>query len=375
MRAHPLRLLSSGLAVSCALLCNTMVEPGPGADASTVSIASLVASMTPAEKAGEMLMIPASSTGTSLPLAALERYRFGSVILIGNSGASPAHVLAIVARLQAAASPRGSLLISTDQEGGAVQRLAPPGFSKIPTALYQGTHMTTASLRSAATVWGRQMKQAGVNLDLAPVLDVVPGNPRLNPPIGYYQREYGSTPSLVVAGSEAFAAGLSAAGVQVVGKHFPGLGLVRANTDTTNGVTDTTIRQGSPYLIPFQRAVTAGFRFMMVSTADYQRLDPGVPAAFSHKIVTGLLRKVMGFRGVVVSDSLNAVQVRGYAVGTRAIDFVRAGGDLIVTTDVATAIQMEHAIANAQSFATFRTSVNAAVTRILLAKQAMGLPL
>ena len=91
----------------------------------------------------------------------------------------------------------------------------------------------TATLRSRARTWGDQLHQAGINLNLAPVLDTVPAElGRDNRPVGYYHREYGHTPNAVASHGTAFAAGMRAAEVQPVAKHFPGLGRVRANTDT-----------------------------------------------------------------------------------------------------------------------------------------------
>jgi beta-N-acetylhexosaminidase len=113
----------------------------------------------------------------------------------------------------------------------------------------------------------------------------------------------------------------------------------------------------------------------MVSTAIYARIDPGVPAAFSRTIVTGMLRGDLGYRGVIISDDLGAAaQVRNVSAGQRAIRFVAAGGDVVLTVDASLAGAMTHAlIARARNSAAFRRRVDAAALTVLQAKQAAGL--
>ena len=128
-------------------------------------------------------------------------------------------------RAQAAATTGGvPLWVSADQEGGKVQHLKGPGFDAMPTAVEQG-ELAPEALRSRAKDWGGQLSAAGVNLNLAPVLDTVPeelGDD--NKPIGFLDRNYGSTPEAVAAHGGAFQAGMTDAGVAPAVKHFPGLG-------------------------------------------------------------------------------------------------------------------------------------------------------
>ena len=159
----------------------------------------------------------------------------GNVFLGGRSTAGVSGVADVTGRLQQAAPSGVPLLVATDQEGGEVQVLSGPGFDAMPSGLEQGGE-SPAELRSDATRWGRQLAAAGVRVNLGPVLDTVP-NGVDNPPIGGYDREYGHDPATVSAHGRAFAAGMQAAGIAATGKHFPGLGRVTANTDTTAGVT------------------------------------------------------------------------------------------------------------------------------------------
>jgi beta-N-acetylhexosaminidase len=268
------------------------------------------------------------------------------------------------------------LFVATDQEGGRVQVLSGPGFSNIPSALTQGGWSTTL-LRSAARTWGRQLRAAGVNLDLAPVVDTVPSAAaaRTNPPIGWYDREFGYTTATVSSHGTAFAQGLADAGLAATVKHFPGLGRVTANTDTTSGVTDRVTVRHDAYLTPFTAGTSSGAQLVMVSTAIYSRIDASRPAAFSGTVIRTLLRGDLRFTRVVISDDLGkAKQVAAWTPAHRAVIFIQAGGDLVLTVNPTLLPQMYDAVlARAKVDATFRYQVNAAALRVLTAKQHQGL--
>ncbi|MGH8963232.1 MAG: glycoside hydrolase family 3 N-terminal domain-containing protein [Jatrophihabitantaceae bacterium] len=327
------------------------------------------------ERVGQLFMVDCPSTGVGQASAtAITRYHVGSVILDGNSDLGVEGTAAVVARLQKLITRGPQLFVATDQEGGEVQRLRGSGFSAIPSALEQGTQ-NPGQLKVNTTVWAGQLRAAGINVDLAPVLDTVPANFGSNPPIGDLDREFGHDPETVSSHGVAVTAGLAAAGVDATVKHFPGLGRVSANTDTTAGVTDSVTTRHDPYLAPFAAAIRAGAPFVMVSTAVYSRIDPTHPAAFSKTVVTGMLRDDLGFKGVVITDDVGAAkQVSGYPVGARAVDFITAGGDMVLTVDATQAAAMTQAVlAKAQSSPAFKALVDAAALRVLQAKQARGL--
>jgi beta-N-acetylhexosaminidase len=273
-------------------------------------------------------------------------------------------------------STRGEpLYVAADQEGGAVQVLSGSGFSRIPKAIDQGS-LAASTLRARARTWGSQLRRAGVNLNLAPVLGTVTRSfaPH-NKPIGFYGREYGHTPSQVAIKGNAFAAGMRAAHTQVVPKHFPGLGRVHNNTDTSSGVRDTVTGQHSASLEPFETAIKDKSTFMMVSTAFYNKIDSQHPAAFSRTVVTSLLREQLGFHGVVIIDDLGqAKQVAAVSAGQRAVKFVQAGGDIVLTVKPSTVPAMTHAlIERAGKVPAFKKKVNQAALRVLRAKHEVGL--
>lgn len=337
------------------------------------TVPSVLARLPLAARVGQLLMVGVPAAGTSdAALRQLGRYRVGGVILTGRSHAGTSATAALTARVQAAV-PGPAVLVATDQEGGAVQVLTGPGFSAIPSARSQG-RWSPAELRARAGDWGGQLRAAGVRVNLAPVADTVPPGVS-NPPIGAFGRQYGSDPATVATHAAAFAAGLTDAGVVPTAKHFPGLGRVSANTDVSSGVTDRVTTRTDPFLAPFRAVIRTGHPFVMMSSAVYSRIDPGQPAAFSPTVITGVLRRDLGFDGVVVSDDLGAArQVSAVPAGDRAVRFVAAGGDLVLTVSPATLPAMFDALYDrAARDRAFRARVDRSAERILLAKQRLGL--
>ena len=231
-------------------------------------------------------------------------------------------------------------------------------------------------LRRDASEWGRELKLAGVNVDLAPVMDVVPpGTANLNQPIGALLREFGSDPDTVAAHGVAFIRGMRQAGVATTAKHFPGLGRVTGNTDVTAGVVDPVTAPGDPYLGSFQAAIDAGVPFVMVALASYPRIDPRHLAVFSPRTMQVLLREQMHFGGVIVSDDMGAAAaVASLSPAARATGFLAAGGDLIISVSLPAAAAMATAVLRRMNHdPAFRSEVDSAVMRVLVAKQAYGL--
>jgi beta-N-acetylhexosaminidase len=327
-------------------------------------------------RAGQLIVVGAplgAAVGPSVDL--LKRLPVGGVLLTGRSRSGVASVATRTAALQQAVTGRVGLIVAADQEGGQVQTLTGPGFSAIPAAVEQG-RWSAQKLTDAATTWGGELKSAGVNLDLAPVSDVLSAElGQANLAVGVSRRTFGTEPDAVGSGVLAFTDGLSRAGVAAAVKHFPGLGEVRANTDRTANVRDTTTDADSPWLGPFRRAIAAGVPVVMVSSAVYTRIDPTQPAAFSRPVITDLLRTKLGFAGVVISDDVGrAVAVASVPAARRAVRFVAAGGDLVLTVDPQTAQPMlDGLVARAGADPQFATTLDAAARRVLEVKHDRGL--
>jgi len=349
------------------------------ASAQQACVAQVYGRLTQAQRVGQLFLVGLSANAAGpITTAALRQYHFGSLLLGMDSSAGVSALATATARMQSLATPAitggAGFFIAANQEGGQIQALTGPGFSDMPPALIQGS-WSVSMLRQQAAVWGGELKAAGVNLDLAPVMDVVPpGTADTNAPIGKLEREFGFNPQTNGAHGAAFIAGMASAGVATSAKHFPGLGRVTGNTDFTSNVVDTVTTPDDPYLDSFRAAIGAGVPFVMVALATYTKIDPSTLAVFS-PVVMRLLRSQFGFGGVIISDDLgDAIAVSAIPAGERAIDFLDAGGDMITSQSLPPAETMASAVlSKAATDASFRAVVNAAVLRILAAKAAYGL--
>ncbi|HEY5488155.1 MAG TPA: glycoside hydrolase family 3 N-terminal domain-containing protein [Candidatus Limnocylindrales bacterium] len=336
--------------------------------------------MTEAQRVGQLFLLGIEgdrlATGET---AAIEAHHLGSVWLVNVRTGGVDGIRPLTASIQALATVANThgigFFVGADQEGGQVQRITGLGFSTIPTALAQG-QIPLATLQADATQWGRELAAAGINLDFAPVMDVVPpGADSSNQPIGVLQREYGHDPTTVGSHGAAIVRGMAQAGIPTTLKHFPGLGRVVGNTDTAAGVVDSTTTADDPYLESFRAGIQAGAPFVMVSLATYTAIDPDHQAVFSPAIIGSLLRGQLGFGGVVMSDDLGmTASVAAMAPGERATEFIAAGGDFMIVRGVAPASQMAAAVlARAESDQAFAAKVDAAALSVLRSKEAYGL--
>jgi beta-N-acetylhexosaminidase len=336
--------------------------------------------MTPAQRIGQLFLLGLTSDrlGTA-ELSAIRTEHVGSVWFTATTSVGVAGVRAIADAVQAEATSTATggvrFFVAANQEGGLIQALRGPGFSTIPSALTQGGSSTDV-LTADAQRWGAELQAAGVNLNFAPVFDVVPpGTDATNQPIGALQREYGHDPQTAGSHAAAFVAGMAEASVATTAKHFPGLGRVAGNTDFSAGVVDDATTTSDPYLDSFRAAVGAGVPFVMVALATYTRIDPAHLAAFSPIVIGQMLRGDLGFSGVVMSDDLGATEaVSNLPAGQRALDFLLAGGDLIVSRTAEATVAMIAAVTQrAASDPSFVTRLDNAVLRVLEAKESAGL--
>ncbi|HYQ63430.1 glycoside hydrolase family 3 N-terminal domain-containing protein [Actinophytocola sp.] len=277
-----------------------------------------------------------SYPGLTPPESLLARIRAGEaagVIFFGENIASRAQISGVVGQLRAAAAQSPDpypLLLMTDQEGGLVRRL--PG----EPALSHKDIGQSADPGSAATAAGRGAGQnlagVGMNVNLAPVLDVfhAPGDL-----MDSYERSFSGTASVAGTLGADYVTAEQAVGVAATVKHFPGLGKANAdeNTDTrpvTLNVPLSTLRGVDE--APYQRAIAAGAKLVMLSWAVYPALDAGRPAGLSATVVREL-RSRTGFTGVTCTDALEAGALRDYgSTGDRAVLAAQAGDDLVLAS-------------------------------------------
>ena len=250
--------------------------------------------------------------------------RVGGVIAFNRDATK---LKADIATLQQAASAGSNppLLVMIDQEGGDVKRLpqGPPNSS--PAQLGRSGDEDQARGQGQAT--GSYLRTLGVNVDLAPVLDVA----HQNTADTIKSRTFSSDPAVVTKVGVAFAQGLQDGGVVATPKHFPGLGWATVSTDDRPTDIAATSDQLQNDLEPFKGAVEAGAKMVMVSTAGYPTLGSTKQAAFSPAIVSGLLRDQLGFDGVVITDDLEAPAVTDTTSPVvAASSAIKAGDDILL---------------------------------------------
>jgi len=302
----------------------------------------------------------------------------GSVWFVDRTYAGAAAIRRVADAVQSQASGSATanvrFFVAANQEGGVIQALEGPGFSVMPSALVQGG-WATSTLQSRATGWGQELRAAGVNMNFAPVMDVVPpGFDAQNQPIGALQREFGHDPATAGSHGTAFLQGMRQAGEAVTLKHFPGLGRVIGNTDYTPA-TDNITTINDPYLQSFKQGIDSGADFVMVAIATYTRIDSSHLAAFSPIVMGQMLRGTLGFQGVIVSDDLGATAaVANIPAGDRALAFLAAGGDLVTSKTAEATHAMVMAVrSRAAADSAFLARVNDAALRVLREKQVFAM--
>jgi beta-N-acetylhexosaminidase len=284
-----------------------------------------IAGLNDAQLAGQRLVV--GFDGRRAPGALLHRVaagELGGVILFTRNIGSRSQVRSRVGELQAAAgrAPGGrSVLVMIDQEGGQVSRLPGPP-SRSPGEM--GDTGSPAVARSEGRATGRSLAGVGINVDLAPVVDVA--RPGTN--MEALERSFGPRRGGVTKLASAFAAGLRASGVLSCAKHFPGLGLARGDEDLRlNRIEAPLSRLRAIDEPPFVEART---ELVMVSTGIYPAIDD-TPALFSRAITTGELRGHLGFEGTAVTDDLEVPAIaRWGSPASRALGAARAGNDLLL---------------------------------------------
>jgi beta-N-acetylhexosaminidase len=296
----------------------------------------LVAKLTDPELVGQVLM-PSVNLGAPAADSAkvVADFQLGGLILMGDvqntaAGGTAAQVRALTDALQAAAPTIGGekpdLLLGTDQEYGWVTRIK-SGLVQLPSAMTFGAAGRPDLTQAAWTGAGQELAAVGINVDFAPDADVI------GPPGNYVigSRSFGSQPDVVAPQVAAAVRGLQSAGVAAAIKHFPGHGNTTVNSHSALPVlTQSFDALSTTDLTPFRSGIAAGVDIVMSGHLDVQAVDPGVPASFSAKVLTDLLRGQLGFNGVVVTDALNMSPAMRWPPGEAAVRALLAGNDLLL---------------------------------------------
>jgi beta-N-acetylhexosaminidase len=275
-----------------------------------------------------------------------------------------------VSRVQKAARQGGNppLLIMIGQEGGYVKQLPGPP-NTAPNDLGRSGDPNAAKSEGQDT--GGFLSDLGVNVDLAPLMDVTIAKTADT----IATRTYGSDEANVAKVGVGFIQGLQAGGVAATAKHFPGLGLSTQDTDFGRADVQATPAEQEAALAPFKSAIDGGVDLVMVSTAIYPNLGSQQPAALASAIVTGQLRDHFGFKGPIITDDLEGLGVTAVTTSQQAaVAALRAGADLLLFAhEVKTAGAAFQAVMKAASTGRLdQGALQAAYDRVVALKRSLA---
>ncbi|RKQ28663.1 beta-N-acetylhexosaminidase [Oceanobacillus halophilus] len=307
-------------------------------------IDNAIKGMTLQEKIGQMLMPDfrnwnGENVTEMLPEIEqlIQEYHLGGVILFAENVVTTEQTARLVADYQEASEKYG-LLMTIDQEGGIVTRLQ--SGTHMPGNMALGATRSPETAENVGQVIGAELQALGINMNLAPVLDV--NNNPDNPVIGV--RSFGESPELVADMGTAYIQGLQNTGVAATAKHFPGHG--DTDVDSHLGLPEVPHdkeRLLEVELFPFQQAMEKGIDAVMTAHVTFPEIDDtkvisqkdgkeiSLPATLSHKVLTGLMREEMGYDGVIITDALNMAAITEHFGSVDAvIQSVKAGTDIIL---------------------------------------------
>lgn len=327
------------------------------------------------QKIGQMLVVgfPGGKEGLEQLSRVLERTLAGNLILFSRNVGEARELHGLVAELNTRVLKATGVLplVSVDQEGGVVARIR-KGVTPIPgsmaqAAAYEAGLVTKEEIRSLGSICGRELAALGLNWNLAPVADVNV-NPR-NPVIGV--RSYGESPELAAELCAAYASGLGESGVLATAKHFPGHG--DTEVDSHLGlplVPHDRARLEAVELLPFRRLIAEGVPVIMTAHVRFPAVEPeALPATLSRRVLTGLLRGELGFKGLICTDCLEMKAIADHYENAAA-RAVAAGADLVCVshTEGAQVAAAESIFAAVMRGEIDEARIDESVARIMAAK-------
>lgn len=349
-----------------ALVAGIAVGAGSGGDEAGPAKSGQRAGAKPPLRVQLGQLLISSFDGNELPGYMSRRLEAGEtagVILFGGNVRNEGQLRRLTGAIQGAAG--GSAVVSTDQEGGPIRSVQFAGPDKAQPEM--GSSEEVRTLYRGA---GKELRAVGVNVDFAPVADVANGGASI-----LQGRVFRGGYGQVSADVQAAVRALTRARVGATVKHFPGLGAALTNTDEKPVAIAGTRDQLEGPLIPFREAVKARVPLVMASHAFYPGIDKRRPASQSKAILGGLLRKGMKYRGVIITDSIEAQGVLHYSsVEVAAERSIDAGADMVLMTGSGSWKRVyPHLLRKAQRSPAFRRKVEAAAERVARLKQRLGL--
>ncbi|MFJ7408209.1 MULTISPECIES: beta-N-acetylhexosaminidase [unclassified Lysinibacillus] len=292
------------------------------------SISEVISKMSLEDKIGQMIL--AGVSGTTMDANAkqlINQLHVGGIILYKYNFDTPAQTIKLVNQLKAKNSSNLPLILGVDQEGGRVTRL-PGELENFPPNKQIGQVNNPDFSYKVGKLLGHELKEFGLNLDFAPVLDIN-SNPN-NPVIG--DRSFGNNPEIVSKLGIQTMKGIQSQNVITTIKHFPGHGDTSVDSHLDIPIVNKSLNQLKELeLIPFERAINQGADVVMVAHILLPQLDKTNPGTMSKAVMTNLLRKQLGFTGVIMTDDMTMGAITGhFDIGKASVESVKAGSDIIL---------------------------------------------
>ncbi|ETI68758.1 beta-N-acetylhexosaminidase [Neobacillus vireti] len=292
------------------------------------TISKMIFNMSLDDKIGQMIL--AGVSGTSMDANAnklISQFHVGGVIFYKYNFETPGQAVQLVNQLKAGNSSSLPLILGVDQEGGRVTRL-PGGLVNFPPNKQIGQVNNPDFSYKVGTRLGQELKEFGLNLDFAPVLDIN-SNPN-NPVIG--DRSFGNNAEIVSKLGIQTMRGIQSQNVITTIKHFPGHGDTSVDSHLDLPIVNKSLKELKELeLIPFERAIEQGADVVMVAHILLPQLDKTNPGTMSKAVMTDLLRKQLGFTGVIITDDMTMGAItEHFDIGKAAVESVKAGSDIIL---------------------------------------------
>ncbi|SOC25201.1 beta-N-acetylhexosaminidase [Ureibacillus xyleni] len=310
----------------------TEQQPNPKVDHISLytrsEFSEAISKMSVEEKIGQMILAGISGTTMDTNTKSLiGKFHVGGIIFYENNFETPTQTVQLVNQIKTENQSNLPLLLSTDQEGGRVTRL-PGGLVHFPTNKQIGKINNPEFSYKIGTFLGHELKEFGLNLNFAPVLDIN-SNPN-NPVIG--DRSFWDNAEIVSNLGIQTMKGIASQNVIPTIKHFPGHGDTSVDSHLELPIVNKSLEELRELeLIPFERAIREGADVVMVAHILLPELDKSQPASMSQAVMTDVLRKELGFTGVIITDDMTMGAITNhYDIGKAAVQSVKAGSDIIL---------------------------------------------
>ncbi len=260
-------------------------------------------------------------------ISIIRKYEIGGIILFSRNIESPKQVADLCRRIQKEAldAHGRAVFIAVDQEGGRVSRLKAPFYQSPGNYYISHSEDPLRKARDYARRTAYEMRLVGINMNMAPVLDVCDPCPDF-----LRERSFGDDSERVSLLGEVVIKEFIRNGIVPVSKHFPGLGASKIDPHKELPVVRLSLQELEEHTYPFKKAISFGVPCIMTSHAVYESIDPLLPATLSPKTVE-LLRKDLGFNGIVITDDMEmgAIKER-FDVAEASLAAIRAGADIVL---------------------------------------------